>query len=175
MVISGVIKRLIINFSPSFAWLPGVVRSVCVSFVSSAGNIHYTCCVTQLIFVKLRSWVGLKWTTTALKHSAVYSALLGTEDHCPWFWAVVSCGFWKDSSGHPQHPQMGHWRRSLYLWKKEFPVHLKTVNKKRTVSLRVRFVFSWSRWMNSFVSFWDLLSCFIFFIVHQTFSKGNKL
>lgn len=70
MVISGVVKSLIINFSPSLIWLPGAVRSVGACSLFSAGNIHYTCCVTELTLVKRWWGDGLKWKQfTALPQS----------------------------------------------------------------------------------------------------------
>lgn len=107
MVISGVVKSLIINFSPSLIWLPGAGRSVCVSSLSSAGNIHYTCCVTELIFVKWWCWVGLK-LTQQLPGTLRPCALLSMEDCYPWCWRVAACGCWKNSSTVPQHPHGGH-------------------------------------------------------------------
>lgn len=109
MVISEVVKSLIINFSPSLIWLPGAVRSVCVGSLSSAGNIHYTCCVMELIFVKWWCWVSLK-LQKQLPSTLRSCALLSTADRCPWCWRVSGCRCWKNSSTVPQHPHSGHLR-----------------------------------------------------------------
>lgn len=86
MVISGVVKSLIINFSPSLVWLPGAGRSACVSSVSSAGNMHYMLCYAAyffyflFFFAKLRSWVSLKWSQQLPKCSTslLYRGSLST-------------------------------------------------------------------------------------------------
>lgn len=108
MVISGVVKSLIINFSPSLIWLPGAVRSVCVSSFSSAGNMHYTCCVTELIFVKRWRWVNSKLNSAAHKHCAAHFAFRlapriavpGAEQ-----WQAVGAG--GTANADQQHPHTG--------------------------------------------------------------------
>lgn len=136
MVISRVVKSLIINFSPSLVWLPGAVRSVCVSSVSSAGNIHYMLCYTAY-FCEIAKLSQFEIKSAAPKCSPVYFALLGAEDHCPRFWTAVAYGFWKDSSAHPQQQHMGRCRCSLSLHKKWLFLKLSALYLSQCLYLKI--------------------------------------
>lgn len=155
MVISRVVSSLIINFSPWLVCLPGAVRSVCVSAVSSVGSTHYTRCNSLFLW----DWdAETVWNGIPTLCNSLF--VLGALHHCPWCWRLLDSGGWPGASAHPEPPLLGHGRCSFRVWERIYS----TILLGTVVCHYLSFTFSIS--MNWLAFFFSFFFSFFFTDVH---------